>query len=115
MSTNYYLKPNVQQEQEIDIMVEAKFPFIKKISEIHLGQYANGWVFICNHNNWEYFKDLKTFKEFTKLGIIYDEYGREILYEEFWEMALNEITCLTKQKRGDFIHSLYFSESTNFC
>ena len=32
-------------------------------------------------------KTVKAMRDLTKLGFIYDEYGREVTYEEFWNIV----------------------------
>lgn len=51
----------------------------------HIGKNSCGWVFHFEADN--KLKTVEAMKEFTKTGYIYDEYGREIPYNEFWDIV----------------------------
>lgn len=127
MSTNYYLVPKKNQQNEINEIVNAiktLISFAQKQhspffltnlnlveAEIHLGQYANGWVFICDHNDWKYYKTVDEFKEFIKRGNIINEYGMTIHFDDFWKMATETKGTI----RGDLHNEIYFHETSGFC
>ena len=70
MGTNYYaFNERITEGTEVD-------------SGLHIGKDSAGWVF--NFQAHENLKTVKEYKEFLKNKVIYDEYGREIPYNEFW-------------------------------
>ena len=91
MSTNFYaiFKVDDEVKQQIKDKIDANdfkgaqelFP----ITEVHLGKRSCGWKFLFNHNDWKYYKDLKSLKKFIKEHEIKDEYGKTITPEEFWQ------------------------------
>lgn len=56
-------------------------------SGLHLGKNSAGWVFQFEAHSEPCLKTVEQFREFTKKGVIYDEYDREISYEEFWQIV----------------------------
>ena len=75
IGTNYYWFKN---EREYGVLPEGG---------IHIGKCSAGWVFHFQaHQNLE---TVEKFKELTKEGYIYDEYGDLISSEEFWEIVEN--------------------------
>ena len=74
MGTNYYLYMS-RYKQELDI------------EGVHIGKNSWGWVFHFNAISAPQVKTVADMKAFTKMGFIYDEYGREITYQDFWEMV----------------------------
>lgn len=74
MGTNYYLYTS-RHKKELDI------------KGYHLGKNSYGWVFHFNAMNAPRVKTVTDMRAFTKMGFIYDEYDREITYEDFWKMV----------------------------
>lgn len=54
---------------------------------LHIGKNSAGWVFHFQAHAYPLLKNVKQYEEFLKEGIIYDEYGEEYSYEEFWEVV----------------------------
>ena len=52
---------------------------------LHIGKRSCGWVFQFQAH--PSIKSLKGMIEATKEGYIYNEYGEEIPYDEFWELV----------------------------
>jgi len=74
MGTNYY----------VDLEV---CPTCKRPKEtVHIGKSSYGWKFHFQGGT-EYFNNVKELRKFLKGKEIYDEYGRKISYEKFWEMV----------------------------
>lgn len=53
--------------------------------EIHLGKNSCGWKFLFRKS--KNIRDYKSFCEFCKKGQIFDEYGREISYDDMLEIV----------------------------
>jgi hypothetical protein len=92
MGTNYYAIPKVTDITKIEMKLcidKEDFTTLRDLipKEIHIGKSSGGWKFLFNHNGWKYYKDLESLKEFLSLNKIFDEYDREIAFEEFWEMV----------------------------
>ena len=49
---------------------------------LHIGKNSGGWVF--NFQAHENLRTVKDYKDFLRDKVIYDEYEREIPYNEFW-------------------------------
>ena len=74
MGTNYYVYMNrTDAELEKD--------------GLHVGKNSAGWVFQIEAHDYPKIKNVNGMKAFTKLGFIYDEYGDEITYEDFWKLV----------------------------
>ncbi len=71
MGTNYYLLTKRIKKGE--------YPE----GGLHIGKQSCGWIF--HFESHPSIKSLKDMMEATKIGIIYDEYGRRISYKEFWK------------------------------
>ena len=73
IGTNYYyFKERVTEETDLH-------------EGTHIGKNSAGWVF-----HFEAHPNLKTVEDYKKLlknGVIYDEYEREIPYDEFWNIV----------------------------
>lgn len=74
MGTNYYMYSS-RYKQELDM------------EGVHLGKNSWGWVFHFQAHSAPRVKTVEDMKAFTKMGFIYDEYDREITYEDFWKMV----------------------------
>lgn len=74
MGTNYYLYMN-----RTDAQIEK--------DGYHIGKNSAGWVFQFEAYNRPLIKTVQAMRAFTKLGFIYDEYGRECTYEDFWQIV----------------------------
>lgn len=74
MGTNYYVK--------LDVCKSCGRP----IDTIHLGKSSAGWKFMfqCNNN---FYKDIKSLKEWLKSKVIENEYGEKISKKDFWNMV----------------------------
>lgn len=57
--------------------------------KIHLGKKSMGWKFLWNFNNKKFYKDKETLLNFIGSGRVIDEYGEEINFEEFKEIAFD--------------------------
>lgn len=74
MGTNYYLyRSRAEAELELD--------------GFHIGKNSAGWVFHFEAYDNPNIKTVNAMKAFTRLGYIYDEYGTEYTYEEFWKIV----------------------------
>jgi hypothetical protein len=95
MGTNYYAIPEFTRENKKDLYENITLENWDKVrelipKEIHLGKSSCGWEFLFNHNNWKYFdKSLESLQNFLKRHKLKDEYGKEITYDEFWEVVHN--------------------------
>ena len=57
--------------------------------KVHLGKRSMGWKFLWNFNEDKFFNDKESLLEFIRSGRIIDEYGNELIMDEFIEMALS--------------------------
>ena len=72
IGTNYYLCfKRDPSEENID-------------SGLHIGKNSAGWVFCFQAHNKPEIKTVRTWKKLTKAGFIYNEYGEELTYDDFW-------------------------------
>ncbi len=78
MGTNYYIK-------------DKECLACNRYEEIHLGKSSFGWKFSF-HLHEDLYKDVPEMMEYLLGKKIFDEYGREISYKEFWEMVQNKQT-----------------------
>lgn len=54
---------------------------------LHIGKNSCGWVFHFESHYKPKLKTVQDYREFLKEKVIYDEYDREISYEEFWSIV----------------------------
>lgn len=96
MGTNYYAIPKISDKdvKRFDKMAEKRqwsklnLELGKKHKEIHLGKSSAGWVFIFNHNNYEFYGiGRNRLNEFLKTCVIQDEYGNETSLSDFWAVV----------------------------
>ena len=77
MSTNYYVKTGRKER------VVCNYGCVHEIDErLHVGLYSNGWKFCLHIIPEKNINNLEDWKEILKNGRIYDEYQRDIHYEE---------------------------------
>ena len=74
MGTNFYLHFH---RSDIECNIEG----------IHIGKNSAGWVFHFEAQSRPLIRDVKAMKALTKLGFIYDEYGKEYTYNDFWQLV----------------------------
>lgn len=98
MGTNYYAQGKVECEQ-----CGSKHTCREAI---HLGKSSMGWKFTFAWNGGQYYKSVPEMQEWLKTKTCWDEYGKQITVEEFWQMVeakkdaeLDYITY--KDKRGE--------------
>jgi hypothetical protein len=118
MGTNYYRIPSADEvKKKRDILVvqvetmelnpsdvEGGFRFISpnkdwewfspwdvfmKDMNVHLGKRSMGWKFCWNFHDNKYYSNKEELIEFIKSGRVVDEYGEEMLVDEFLEMSFN--------------------------
>ena len=114
MGCNYYIIRNIDIKNFKDTVFEKlnknDFSGLLKMipKRIHIGKNTLGWEFLWNHQNWDYFHNDNSLKDFLQDGIIYDEYDREIPYGDFKEIVkplesdkdFNVMTSINQE--GDF-------------
>lgn len=89
MSTNFYLRKKISEEQKEymkSLIDQEKFDELcdEIPQDIHIGKRSCGWKFLWNANRFEYFKPtIESLHEFLKSGDIYDEYGVKFTFEDF--------------------------------
>lgn len=96
MGANFYLKrklSSVKKHELIDNLTQDNYEkceeILNDIKPIHIGKRSDGWKFLWNANNFEYFKPNKnSLYDFLKSGIIEDEYNNIFTFEEFWNVEL---------------------------
>lgn len=76
MGTNFYWFKEEINPEVVDVC-----------SGLHIGKCSCGWVFNFQVHKDKLLTTYHQYKEFTKNGIIYNEYGDLIPYNEFWEMV----------------------------
>lgn len=116
MGTNYYAIPKVNKElrkQIIDKVLIDDFNGVQKLipQKVHIGKSSSGWQFLFNHNDWFYYKDFDSLKEFMLRSVLVDEYDCEISFRDFWRHVANK----GSHEAGGKIHfGLCFSDHTDF-
>lgn len=75
MGTNYYvLNKRINNMEDLD-------------SGLHIGKNSCGWVFHFEARYKPKLKTVQDYKSYLKEGYIYNEYGTELTYDEFWEVV----------------------------
>lgn len=72
MGRNFYLYFNRKKGEE-------------GTEEFHIGKRSAGWVFHFQAHARPNIRTVEEMRKYTKLGFIYDEYGIEHTYEDFWK------------------------------
>ena len=90
MGTNYYVREKLSEKDKKEMKHLLDNDDIERVSEmipnaVHIGKNSGGWRFCFNHNNWKHYKNIEELKEFIKNNTFYDEYGRHVDANEFWE------------------------------
>ena len=80
MSTNYYVKTGRKEKVICNYGCEHEID-----EELHIGKYSNGWKFCLHIIPEKNINNLEDWKKILKFGKIYDEYRREIFYDEMIE------------------------------
>ena len=55
--------------------------------DFHIGKRSAGWVFHFEAHNNPKITTVREMKKYTRIGFIYDEYGREYTYNGFWQLV----------------------------
>ena len=89
MGTNFYVRQIMtekQKEKLHKLIDENKFNEIRLAIpvQVHIGKRSAGWRFCFNHNDWEWYSDVEDLKQFIQSNELYDEYGEEIEFDDFW-------------------------------
>ena len=85
MSTNFYVKTGKKEK------VICNYGCLHEIDEeLHIGKYSNGWKFCLHVIPEKKINNLDDWKQILKNGIIENEYGREISYEEMIEIIVGD-------------------------
>lgn len=90
MGTNFYIRQRVSQQQKEEIINsinKENWYNLKQLipKEIHIGKRSCGWKFLWNANHFQYFNPNKeSLIQFLKSGQIYDEYGEQFTFDQFW-------------------------------
>ena len=121
MGTNYY-GTVIPTAQEKDVILEKvlKGSWVEAKSlmppTIHIGKSAIGWRFCFNHNDWDYFgrKDIEQMKSFLRRLLIADEYGREISFNDFWELVESKQAAKAGYEYHEEHMGYIFSTSSEF-
>lgn len=122
---NYYARIVPSQDDKLNMInhiINDEFDELKEYNTepIHIGKYSAGWRFVFNHNNWKYFYDGVGLERWLKSVFIYDEYGDEYSYDDFWELVKSKFDEKTHAPYIDtsherfeygieFLNSTYFS------
>lgn len=100
MGTNYYavkklpnsIKGKICDLIENDLYEEANELFNTNYEKIHIGKQSCGWKFLFNYNHFKYYdltkESINNFLRNDEI-IFFDEYGRIINVDNFWEMVEN--------------------------
>ena len=97
MGTNYFV--TIVDEHGVDVRV-------------HIGKRSGGWDFCWDHNDWEYYGDVRGLLAFILTGPIDSENEFNIPFKSFRTMALNWIG---KTHSDDLIiHGFRFNHYTGF-
>ena len=83
MSTNYYVKTGKKEKVVCNLGCEHIID-----EELHIGKYSIGWKFCLHIIPEKNINNLEDWKKILKSGKIYNEYQREISYEEMIETII---------------------------
>lgn len=95
MGTNYYTK-----------LKECKH--CGRYDEIHLGKSSSGWQFSFQYNSGRFYKNIPEMKEWLKDKTITNEYGAEVLHDDFWKMV--DLKQTTKNRNHAHQYGQYDTE-----
>jgi hypothetical protein len=85
MSTNYYIKTGKKEK------VICNYGCEHLIDEtLHIGKFNSGWKFCLHIIPEKNINNLEDWKKILKSGNIYNEYHREISYEEMIEIIVGD-------------------------
>jgi hypothetical protein len=74
MGTNYYYRTNICKT-------------CGRYEEVHVGKSSVGWQFTFHMPEGIVIKSAKAMRTFLDGKLIFDEYGKTVTHEEFWEMV----------------------------
>ena len=125
MGTNYYavkklpnsIKGKICDLIENDLYEEANELFNTNYEKIHIGKQSCGWKFLFNYNHFKYYdltkESINNFLRNDEI-IFFDEYGRVINVDNFWEMVENNKNKLDNMEyysKSESLPFMLFEES----
>lgn len=125
MGTNYYavkklpnsIKGKICDLIENDLYEEANELFETNYEKIHIGKQSCGWKFLFNYNHFKYYdltkESINNFLRNEEI-IFFDEYGRVINVDNFWEMVENNKNKLDNMEyysKSESLPFMLFEES----
>ena len=125
MGTNYYavkklpnsIKGKICDLIENDLYEEANELFNTNYEKIHIGKQSCGWKFLFNYNHFKYYdltkESINNFLRNDEI-IFFDEYGRIINVDNFWEMVENNKNKLDNMEfysKSESLPFMLFEES----
>lgn len=125
MGTNYYavkklpnsIKGKICDLIENDLYEEANELFETNYEKIHIGKQSCGWKFLFNYNHFKYYdltkESINNFLRNDEI-IFFDEYGRVINVDNFWEMVENNKNKLDNMEyysKSESLPFMLFEES----
>lgn len=125
MGTNYYavkklpnsIKGKICDLIENDLYEEANELFNTNYEKIHIGKQSCGWKFLFNYNHFKYYdltkESINNFLRNDEI-IFFDEYGRVIDVDNFWEMVENNKNKLDNMEyysKSESLPFMLFEES----
>ena len=125
MGTNYYavkklpnsIKGKICDLIENDLYEEANELFNTNYEKIHIGKQSCGWKFLLNYNHFKYYdltkESINNFLRNDEI-IFFDEYGRVIDVDNFWEMVENNKNKLDNMEyysKSESLPFMLFEES----
>lgn len=125
MGTNYYavkklpnsIKGKICDLIENDLYEEANELFEINYEKIHIGKQSCGWKFLFNYNHFKYYdltkESINNFLRNDEI-IFFDEYGRVVNIDNFWEMVENNKNKLDNMEyysKSESLPFMLFEES----
>lgn len=125
MGTNYYavkklpnsIKGKICDLIENDLYEEANELFNTNYEKIHIGKQSCGWKFLFNYNHFKYYdltkESINNFLRNDEI-IFFDEYGKVINVDNFWEMVENNKNKLDNMEyysKSESLPFMLFEES----
>lgn len=123
MGTNYYAirKADDNLKNELKVAIDQN-DFEKVINltpkKVHLGKKSAGWVFLFNHNDWQYYgqkrDSIDGIDSFINGSQIVDEYGYSLSLDEFWAIVNGSSDLKKERQYGSIFDGLNYSNHIEF-
>lgn len=111
MGTNYYGTriPTAEERKELSgLALNGEFGRLSYRLEsfelVHIGKSSGGWQFLFNLNGRRFYNTKAELIEWLKGLQIIDEYGRDVTFDELWQVVTNRGPNATKHSETEYFH-----------